>query len=38
MPLALKRRRADYVLDGTVPTRQLAAQVRRIYAQLETEA
>ncbi len=38
LPLAFKRRRADYVLDGTLPTRQLAKQVRRIYAELAAAA
>lgn len=36
MPLAEKRRRADYVLDGTLPLPQLKKQVRSLYQSLRT--
>ena len=34
MPLADKRRRADYTLDGTLPLPQLKKQVRSLYQSL----
>jgi len=36
MPLAKKRRRADYVLDGTTPRKTLAKQVSHLFRQLQT--
>jgi dephospho-CoA kinase len=36
MPLTEKRRRADYVLDGTLPRPQLKKQVRSLYQSLRT--
>lgn len=38
MPLAQKRRCADYVLDGTRPISELRAAVRAIYADLQRQA
>lgn len=35
MPLAKKRRRADYVLDGTTPRKTLAKQVSHLFRQLQ---
>ncbi len=34
LPLAKKRRLADYVIDGTLPRKHLARQVNGIYAEL----
>ena len=36
VPLAKKRRRADYVLDGTTPRKTLAKQVSHLFRQLQT--
>ncbi len=36
LPLAKKRRLADYVMDGTLPRRQLARQVNLIYSELSS--
>ncbi|HEX2056695.1 MAG TPA: dephospho-CoA kinase [Nitrospiraceae bacterium] len=38
MPLAEKRRRADFVLDGTLPLPTLRRQVGRLYEQLRKRA
>ncbi|OQW30063.1 MAG: dephospho-CoA kinase [Nitrospira sp. SG-bin1] len=38
LPLAMKRRRADYLLDGTVPKNRLHRLVRQIFQQLQSEA
>lgn len=38
MPLAHKRGRADYVLDGTLPRKTLARAVRRLHALLASAA
>lgn len=38
MPLADKRRRADYTFDGTLPLPQLKQQVRSLYQSLHTSA
>ncbi|HJR78073.1 MAG TPA: dephospho-CoA kinase [Nitrospiraceae bacterium] len=38
MPLAEKRRRADFVLDGTQPLGNLRRQVARLYEQLRRRA
>lgn len=35
-PLRSKLRRADYVLDGTIPRRRLAKDVSRIFAELRS--
>lgn len=36
MPLAKKRRRADYVLDGTTPRRTLVKQVSHLFKKFQT--
>jgi len=36
MPLAKKRRRADYALDGTRPRKTLVKQVSHLFKQLQT--
>ncbi|MDD9859196.1 MAG: dephospho-CoA kinase [Nitrospira sp.] len=38
LPLADKRRRADYVLNGMLPVPQLRTQVRQLYQELLQEA
>jgi len=38
MPLAEKRRRADYVLDGTLSLPELRKQIRLLYRSLRTAA
>lgn len=38
MPLAEKRRRADYVLDGTMPRQTLAKQVSHLLKQIQTRS
>lgn len=38
IPLAIKRRRADYVLDGTAHRSALRLSVRSLYRRLQTEA
>ena len=38
LPMAEKRRRADYVLDGTLPRATLRKQVQALYRQLKAEA
>jgi dephospho-CoA kinase len=37
MPLAQKSKRADYVLDGTLPLPQLKRAVKQIYTELRLE-
>jgi dephospho-CoA kinase len=37
MPLAEKRRRADFVLDGTQSLARLRRQTARLYAQLRSK-
>ena len=36
LPLAKKRRMANYVIDGTLARRTLAARVKQIYRELKT--
>ncbi len=36
MPLSSKRRRADYVLDGTMQRKELVTQISHLFRQLQT--
>lgn len=38
LPLAMKRRYADHILDGTAPLSRLSTQVRRLYAAFQRAA